>query len=317
VTQQPGGSGPDLIGEFQRWLIRSSARGVGRQVSGQIRSALGRNQQQSSSDVWETATAEPPDEAPECAWCPLCRAARLLRESKAGRDTRVTAVSDALGGVVQDAFSVLEAALAATGRAGAGDARRAGTAGAAAPRPGTARPGTDGKPAAAKQRPASATGAAQPKPGDRTAKAGEVPGDGARQPSGSAAGAAQPKPGDRTAKAGEVPGDGARQPSGSAAGAARPKAADGTAKAGHAPGGGTGKADHATDVKPTTAESGPAGHAAKPAPAGRREAGRAATDRGPGERHGTTGHGTAGQGPGEEPAAEPPGESLDEPDDRG
>jgi hypothetical protein len=287
VTQQPGGSGPDLIGEFQRWLIRSSARGVGRQVSGQIRSALGRNQQQSSSDVWETATAEPPDEAPECAWCPLCRAARLLRESKAGRDTRVTAVSDALGGVVQDAFSVLEAALAATGRAGAGDARRAGTAGAAAPRPGTARPGTDGKPAAAKQRPASATGAAQPKPGDRTAKAGEVPGDGARQPSGSAAGAA------------------------------RPKAADGTAKAGHAPGGGTGKADHATDVKPTTAESGPAGHAAKPAPAGRREAGRAATDRGPGERHGTTGHGTAGQGPGEEPAAEPPGESLDEPDDRG
>ena len=106
---------PDLIGEFQRWLIRSSARGVGRQVTGQIRSAFGRNQP--TGDVWESATADPtPGEAPECAWCPLCRAARVLRESKPGRDTRVTAVSDALGMVVQDAFNVLEAALATTGR---------------------------------------------------------------------------------------------------------------------------------------------------------------------------------------------------------
>ena len=154
MTQQPGGSGPDLIGEFQRWLIRSSARGVSRQVTDQLRSALGRNQQQSTGDVWETATAEPPDEAPECAWCPLCRAARLLRESKAGRDTRVTAVSDALGGVVQDAFNVLEAALATTGRAAAGDGRRAGAAGTATARPGAARP--DEKPAA-KQRPGPGT----------------------------------------------------------------------------------------------------------------------------------------------------------------
>lgn len=115
MTEQSGGSGPDLIGEFQRWLIRSSARGVGRQVTGQIRSAFGRNQP--TGDVWESATANPtPDEAPECAWCPLCRAARVLRESKPGRDTRVTAVSDALGMVVQDAFNVLDAALSTTGR---------------------------------------------------------------------------------------------------------------------------------------------------------------------------------------------------------
>jgi hypothetical protein len=96
---------------------------MGRQVSGQIRAALGRNQQP-KGDVWETATTEPPDEAPECAWCPLCRAARLLRETKPGRDTRVTAVSDALGTVVQDAFNVLDAALATTGRAASGDGRR-------------------------------------------------------------------------------------------------------------------------------------------------------------------------------------------------
>ena len=127
MTEQSGGSGPDLIGEFQRWLIRSSARGVGRQVTGQIRSAFGRNQP--TGDVWESATANPtPDEAPECAWCPLCRAARVLRESKPGRDTRVTAVSDALGMVVQDAFNVLDAALATTGRPAAGDGQRPGTA---------------------------------------------------------------------------------------------------------------------------------------------------------------------------------------------
>src|SRR5215468_10998537 len=111
---------------------------MGRQVSGQIRAALGRNQQP-TGDVWETATTEPPDEAPECAWCPLCRAARLLRETKPGRDTRVTAVSDALGTVVQDAFNVLDAALATTGRAASGDGRRSGSAGPA--RSGSAKTG--------------------------------------------------------------------------------------------------------------------------------------------------------------------------------
>jgi hypothetical protein len=145
VTQQPGGSGPDLIGEFQRWLIRSSARGVGKQVTGQIRSAFGRNQP--TRDVWESATADPtPDEAPECAWCPLCRAARVLRESKPGRDTRVTAVSDALGMVVQDAFNVLDAALATTGRPAGGDGQRPGTAGQADKvKGGTAGRGTAGQ----------------------------------------------------------------------------------------------------------------------------------------------------------------------------
>jgi len=197
VTQQPGGSGPDLIGEFQRWLIRSSARGMGRQVSGQLRAALGRNQQP-TGDVWETATTEPPDEAPECAWCPLCRAARLLRETKPGRDTRVTAVSDALGTVVQDAFNVLDAALATTGRAASGDGRRGTSAGTARSGPaktgpaktgpakagpaktgpaktgpaqtgpaqaGPGRSGPAGRPGATAQRPVPETGAAQPVPG--------------------------------------------------------------------------------------------------------------------------------------------------------
>ena len=145
---QPGGSG-DLIGDFQRWLLRSGARGMSRELADQVRTAIGRNQP--SGDVWETATTEPqPGEAPECAWCPLCRAARLVREAKPGRDTRVAAVGDALTTVVQDAVSVLEAALAATSRATGPNGRRE-----------DAGPGTRGFPAAGQAAPAS-TGQAAP-----------------------------------------------------------------------------------------------------------------------------------------------------------
>jgi hypothetical protein len=120
---QPGGSGPDPIGDFQRWLLRAGARGMSRNLTNQVRAALGRDQPK--GDVWEAATSEPaPGEAPECAWCPLCRAARLVREAKPGRDTRVAAVGDALTTVVQDAVSVLDAALAATGRGAAPNGRR-------------------------------------------------------------------------------------------------------------------------------------------------------------------------------------------------
>ena len=202
MTQQPGGSGPDLIGEFQRWLIRSSARGVGRQVTGQIRTALGQNQKP-TGDVWETATSEPPEEAPECAWCPLCRAARLLRETKPVRDNRVTAVSDALGTVVQDAFSVLEAALATTGRAAGGDARRTGSAGSSSPagKPGTASTsGTPGKPGTASTSGAAAKPSTAGKP-STVGKPGTAskPSAAAKPSAASKPGTAQPKPADTAA----------------------------------------------------------------------------------------------------------------------
>lgn len=126
----------DLIGDFQRWLLRSGARGMSRELADQVRAALGKNQ--TTGDVWETATTQPvPADAPECAWCPLCRAARIVREAKPGRDKRVAAVGDALTGVVQDAVSVLEAALAASGRTAGGNGRTE-----------TAGPGTRGYPAA-------------------------------------------------------------------------------------------------------------------------------------------------------------------------
>ncbi len=134
MTQQPGRSGTDLIGDFQRWIVRSGARSVSREVSGHLRSALGRNER--AGDVWESATADPDQvEAPECAWCPVCRAARVLRESGPGVSSQVAAASDALAALVQDAMSVVESTLASAGRtAGPGT----GSAGAGRPPSGSA-----------------------------------------------------------------------------------------------------------------------------------------------------------------------------------
>ena len=114
MTQQPGRSGQDPIGDLQRWLVRSGARSVSREVGGQLRSMLGYRGR--SADVWETATL-PTDEAPECAWCPVCRAARVLRESGPGVTSQMAAVGDVVTALAQDTMSVFEAALAATGRA--------------------------------------------------------------------------------------------------------------------------------------------------------------------------------------------------------
>ena len=176
----PGGSGNDLIGDFQRWLLRAGARGMSRELADQVRTALGKTQP--TGDVWETATTEPlPGEAPECAWCPLCRAARLVREAKPTRDIRVAAVGDALTTVVQDAVSVLEAALAATSRGGTAANGRgaetgpgtrgfpaAGSAAAQAPSADSAAAQTPSAEAAAAQAP-SADAAAAPAPADQAA----------------------------------------------------------------------------------------------------------------------------------------------------
>jgi hypothetical protein len=155
---------------------------MSRELADQVRTALGKNQP--TGDVWETATTEPPPgEAPECAWCPLCRAARLVREAKPGRDTRVQAVGDALTTVVQDAVSVLEAALAATGR----DAGRGG-------RRDEAGPGTRGFPAAGQAAPASPAAApaspAAPPPSPASAAASPAAPAAAPAPAGEQAAAA-------------------------------------------------------------------------------------------------------------------------------
>lgn len=113
MTQQPRGSGPDPVGDFQRWLVRSGAR----EISGQIASTLGLGGQGGKrGDVWEHATAPPPHDPPECAWCPWCRAARSLRESGPGLASHAAAAGEALAGLVQDAMSAVESVLAGQSR---------------------------------------------------------------------------------------------------------------------------------------------------------------------------------------------------------
>jgi hypothetical protein len=122
VTQQPKGSGPDPIGDLQRWILRSGVRGVSRGVGGQVRTMFGGNR--TTTDVWEAATAPPPEEAPECAWCPICRAARMMRSSGPGLASHVAAAGDTLATVVLEAVSTVESALAAAQRAAAENGAR-------------------------------------------------------------------------------------------------------------------------------------------------------------------------------------------------
>jgi hypothetical protein len=184
VTQEPSRSGQDPIGDFQRWLVRSGARSVSREVGDQIRSMLGLGG--GPADVWSRATAPPADEAPECAWCPFCRAARVLRESGPGVSSQMAAAGEAVGVLARDAMSVVESALGATGRAA-----RAGTGQApsstiwadvtaeagetapvpepedAVPDPGTVTPGPEDA--------APEPGEAVPEPGEAVPEPGEEP----------------------------------------------------------------------------------------------------------------------------------------------
>jgi hypothetical protein len=124
VTQQPKGSSPDPIGDLQRWLLRTGVRGVSRGVGGHVRTVFGGNR--TTTDVWEAATAPPPEEAPECAWCPICRAARMMRSSGPGLASHVAAAGDTLATVVLEAVSTVESALAAAQRAAAENGARSG-----------------------------------------------------------------------------------------------------------------------------------------------------------------------------------------------
>ena len=105
-------AGRDLTAEFQRWLIRSSARNARQELTGQFRRTLGRAERE---NVWEVATTEPPHdpsgEAPECAWCPVCRAARRIRESAPSVGGQLAGASDVVAAAVQEAMRAFEAAM--------------------------------------------------------------------------------------------------------------------------------------------------------------------------------------------------------------
>ena len=111
---QPGGgrapSRPsDPVVDFQRWLMKAGARSMANQVSDQVKRTLG-TERRDKGDVWDTATTElPPNEAPECQWCPVCQAARAARVGGAsGLGAALSGAGTVLSSVVQDAFSAFE-----------------------------------------------------------------------------------------------------------------------------------------------------------------------------------------------------------------
>ena len=138
--QQPGGQQPSgqqdqgqsagdswerraagLASEMQRWLIRTSAKSMrdefSGQVRGQVRKAL-RGSDSKPADSWATATSEPPDaadEAPECAWCPVCRAARRMARARSagngGGGQGLSDAADVMAGAVRDALAGIDSIL--------------------------------------------------------------------------------------------------------------------------------------------------------------------------------------------------------------
>ena len=99
------------------------------ELRGQVKKTF-RGQDSSKSDVWATATTEPPDAAdqpPECAWCPICRAARRMAQAQAqgggrgaaspadaapkGAGPALAGAADVLVGAARDALVGLDAML--------------------------------------------------------------------------------------------------------------------------------------------------------------------------------------------------------------
>jgi hypothetical protein len=193
ADRQQGDSGTDLLGDLQRWLIRSSAKNMRRELEDQVRRTIG-GQRQDRSDVWDVATTEiPPEvgEAPECQWCPICRAARRMRD-RPGLAGQLSGAGEAVATAVQDAISALDSLLTRPGgrdgaatsgtdaggtRAGPGSAHG----GPAQAEPGKAtgeRPGSSAEPAETTAVPpdslAGEHGQVGWKPGDRLATAGSA-----------------------------------------------------------------------------------------------------------------------------------------------
>jgi hypothetical protein len=112
--------GSDLLGDLQRWLIRSGTRSMRHQIEGQVRRTLGGGRRTEPADAWGTATTELPPhlgDSPECAWCPICRAARRMRESGPDLGSQISGASDVVASAVQDAIVAVDAIFSRTASA--------------------------------------------------------------------------------------------------------------------------------------------------------------------------------------------------------
>src|ERR1700733_10860455 len=112
--------GSDPVGDFQRWLMKTGAKSIGRDVASRVKSTIGGKGDAGRGDVWDTATTEElTDEPPECQWCPICRAARKYRDSGGSPATlsgQFAGVGDTLAGLTRDAFGLFDAAMRASQR---------------------------------------------------------------------------------------------------------------------------------------------------------------------------------------------------------
>jgi hypothetical protein len=111
---RPGGPASGLVNDFQRWLIKSSARNVRNQIGGQVRRSLGTGRNE-RGDVWDVATTEATPgagESPECQWCPICRAARAMRESNSDVSSQISTAGNVVASAVQEAFKAVDSVLA-------------------------------------------------------------------------------------------------------------------------------------------------------------------------------------------------------------
>jgi hypothetical protein len=118
-SRRSSSTGGDLLTDLQRWMIRSGAKSMRREIEGQVRRTLGSGRAE-PEDVWGTATTEvPPDvgESPECAWCPICRAARRMRDSGPGLGSQVSGASKGVAAYVQDAIVAFDTVLSRTAAA--------------------------------------------------------------------------------------------------------------------------------------------------------------------------------------------------------
>jgi hypothetical protein len=113
--------------------MKAGARSMANQVADQVKRTIGA-ERRDSGDVWDTATNElPPNEAPECQWCPVCQAARAARVGGAsGLGAALSGAGTVLSSVVQDAFSVFEQVMKTQDQNQNRSAERTG-----GPRPGT------------------------------------------------------------------------------------------------------------------------------------------------------------------------------------
>jgi hypothetical protein len=225
--QRQSAPGADMLSDLQRWLIRSGAKSMRKEITGQVRRTFSSGQRSATSNVWDTATTEiPPDagESPECQWCPICRAARLMRESGPGIGGQLSGAGEVVASAVQDAVSALDSILGKAGGSRVSDSR-GGQSRAGQPRTGQPGAGAGERPGFGDSEPAGPHGAAHDRHDDAPAH-------------GSAAGDHGPggwKPGDRLATAQSAEPDAwaaATEPDDGGAAGSQPDAESGSPSAG-------------------------------------------------------------------------------------